>query len=99
MTDDASSGNPQHSSPHTVVRCLDVVIVAFIRTLIALAELKSRDPREHPANLLKPDPRERTRIRNWRGVLGWSPQKRVGCFAGVLAGIAIGGAILWYGLN
>ena len=99
MSDDASSGNPQHTSPHVVVRWLDVVIVALIRTLIGLAELKSRDPRAHPAHLLKPDPRERTRIRNWRGVLNWSPEKRVGCCAAVLTGIAVGGAILWYGLN
>jgi hypothetical protein len=82
-----------------VIRWLDVVIVALIRTLIALSELKSRDPREHPARLLKADPHERTRIRNWQGVLEWSPRKRVGCFAGVLVGVAIGGAVLWYGLN
>lgn len=86
-------------SPHPVIRWLDAVIVAFIRTLIALLELRSRDPREHPARMLKPDPRTGTRIRNWQAVLDWSPRKRVGWFAGMLAGVAIGGAILWYGLN
>ena len=99
MTDDPGSGNPHRNSPHVVVRWLDVLIVAFIRTLIGLAELKSRDPREHPARVLKPDPSQHARIRNWQGVLKWSPQKRVGCFAAVLAGTAFGGAVLWYGLN
>lgn len=86
-------------SLHPLIRWLDAVIVAFIRTLIGLLELRSRDPHEHPARMLKPDPRTRTRIRNWQGVLDWSPRKRVGWFGGVLAGVAIGGAVLWYGVN
>lgn len=86
-------------SPNVLIRGIDVGIVALIRVLIALAELKSHDPREQPVHLLNPDPHERTRVRNWQGVLHWSPRKRVGCFAAVAGGIAIGGTILWNGLN
>lgn len=70
-----------------------------MRVLIVLATLKSRDPRERTGNVLKADPQQQTCIRNWEGVLAWSPQKRVGCFTGVLIGIALGGAILWYGIK
>lgn len=86
-------------STNVIIRWVDAGLVAMIHVLIALSELKSRDPREHPAHLLKPDHRERTRIRNWRGVLEWPPRRRVGCFAGVLTGVLVGGAILWYGLK
>lgn len=83
----------------TIVRWIDAPIRLVIRGLIVLAHLRARDPSEHPAHLLKPDPTERVRIRGWEGVLAWSPGKRVGCFTGVLIGIAIGGAILAYSLR
>lgn len=99
MSAETSSSEPGDPSPNPIVRILDAVVVAIIKLLIVLANLKSRDPRERSANLLKPDPRQQTRIRNWEGVLDWSPQKRVGCFAGVVIGIALGGTILWYSLH
>lgn len=82
-----------------IVRWLDAVVVGLIKVFIGLAHLKSRDPNEHTANLFRPDPHQQTRIRGWKAVLQWSPQKRVGCFVGVLIGVGIGGVILWYGLN
>jgi hypothetical protein len=89
---------PQQDLP-LAVRILDKVAVGIIKVLIGLAHLKSRDPREHAANLIRPDPTERVHIRDRTGMLEWPPQKRVGCLVGVTIGIAIGGAILWYGIK
>ena len=89
---------PQQDLP-LVVRWLGTVAVGVIKLLIGLAHLKSRDPREHAANLLRPGPTERVHIRDRKGMLDWPPQKRVGCLVGVTMGIAIGGAILWYGIQ
>ncbi len=92
--------NEEHNqSANFLVSALDRVVVGVVRILIVLTELKSRDPHEHPAHLLKPDPRQPVKIRGWRGVLEWPPGKRVGCFAGVSLGVLIGGAILWYGIQ
>jgi hypothetical protein len=99
MEHPSSTPEPPERPPNLIVRLLDRVAVAIVHLLIALATLKSRDPRERTGNLLKPDRQQQTRIRNWEGVLEWSPQKRAGCFTGVLIGIAIGGAILWYGIR
>ena len=82
-----------------MIRLLDRGIVAVIKFFIAMAHIRSRDPRERMTNLVTPDHRERTRIRNWEAVLAWSPQRRVGCATGVFIGILVGGAILWYGLR
>lgn len=99
MNQRSSDPKPPEQPPNLIVRLIDRVVVAIVHLLIALATLKSRDPRERTANLLKADPKQQTRIRNWEGVLDWSPQKRVGCFTGVIIGIVIGGAILWYGIR
>lgn len=82
---------------HPVIRFLDKGVLVLVHGLLLGATFRARDPRERFANLLAPDPRERVHIRGWEAVLQWSPQKRVGCFAGVAIGIAIGGVILWYG--
>jgi len=99
MDTSSAPPDPPGNPPPLIVRLLDRVAVAIVHVLILLATLKSRDPRERPENLLKADREQQTRIRNWEGVLEWSPQKRVGCFTGVAIGIAIGGAILWFGVK
>jgi hypothetical protein len=84
---------------HPVIRFLDKGVLAVVHVLLVMTKLRSRDPQERFTNLLRGDPQDEVRIRGWEGVLQWSPQRRVGCFAGVAIGIAIGGAILWYGIR
>ena len=87
MDSNRPSAESEQPRPNIVVRLADRVVVAVIHLLIALATLKSRDPSEQ------------TRIRNWQGVLQWSPQQRVGCAVGVVIGVCLGGAFLWYSLR
>ena len=96
MPFDSPPTDRRDKPPHLLIRLLDRLIIAAIWLLIALARLKSRDPAERAANLWKSDPRQTIRVRNWQGVLRWSPNKRVGCFAGVLIGSVIGGAVIWW---
>ena len=91
--------NEPAKRPNALIRSLDAIVVSVIQFLVAMAHLRSRDPREHASNIFRPDPYEKTRIRNWQGVLQWSPEKRVGCFVGVAIGVLLGGAFLWYNLN
>jgi len=99
MSSKQQTSESDEHRPNIVVRLADRVVVAAIYVLIALATLKSRDPSEHHTNLLRPDPREETRIRNWQGVLRWSPEQRVGCAVGVVIGVCLGGAFIWYSLR
>ncbi|MDP6442297.1 MAG: hypothetical protein QGG36_31465 [Pirellulaceae bacterium] len=71
----------------------DWVIVAFVRALVLMLRMKSRDPREHWTRPLKADPHTETKIGNWEAVLAWDRGKRVGCFTGALIGVALG--VLW----
>jgi hypothetical protein len=82
---------------HPVIRFLDRGVLVLVHGLLLGATFRARDPGERLTNLLRGDPQDEVRIRGWEAVLQWSPEKRVGCFAGVVIGIAIGGAILWYG--
>lgn len=82
-----------------VVRLLDVPARFLVKTLIVLTRLRARDPREHPAHLLKPDPTKDVQVRGWQAVLEWSPGKRVGCLTGVLLGAVIGGLVIWWSLR
>jgi len=82
-----------------VVRWLDKVAIVFVKLLIVLTHLKSRDPSRNVLNLFRSDPTQQVHIRDRTGMLEWSPQKRVGCMVGVLIGLAIGGVIFWYGLK
>lgn len=90
---------PSDDRAHPLIQLLDRGVVAVVHVLLMMTKLRSRDPRERLTNLLRGDPQDEVRIRGWEGVLQWSPQQRVGCFSGVAIGIAIGGAILWYGLQ
>jgi len=85
--------------PHLIIRVIDRAVVWIVKALILLAELRSRDASRGLGRLLAPDHREQSRMRTWQAMLDWPPQRRVGCFTGVLIGLAIGGAILWYGLK
>lgn len=88
---------PSDERAHPVIQFLDWGVLAVVHVLLVMTKFRSRDPRERVANLLRGDPQDEVRLRGWEAVLGWSPQRRVGCFAGVAIGIAVGGAILWFG--
>jgi len=81
------------------MRVIDQAVVLIVKALIVLGELRSRDPSRGFGRLLTPDHRKQSQMRNWQAVLKWPPQRRVGCFTGVLIGLVIGGVILWYGLK
>lgn len=84
---------------NVIVRFIDPVVVALVKAIILMRQFKSRDPRESYTNVLRPDKKERVHIKGWHAVLRWAPEKRVGCFAGVLIGLAIGAAIFWFALK
>lgn len=89
---------PEQDVPF-VVRWLDKVAMVFVKLLVAMAYLKSRDPSRNVLNLFRSDPTQQIHIRDRTGMLTWSPQKRVGCMMGVLIGLAIGVVVFWYGLK
>lgn len=82
-----------------IVRFIDPIVVFLVKTMILMRQLKARDPRESYTNVLRPDKKERVHIKGWQAVLEWAPEKRVGCFTGVLIGLAIGAAIFWFALK
>lgn len=95
-----SDKNERSDKPtNPVVRLIDPVVILLVKTLILMRQIRSRDPRESYTNVLQPDKKERVHIKGWQAALQWSPEKRVGCFAGVLIGVAIGVVVFWYALN
>ena len=77
----------------------DPLVVLLVKLVIGLGELKSRDPREDPHRAVRPDQEIQSKLKNWRAILDWPPQRRVGWFVGIVLGIAAGGAFLWYMLR
>lgn len=91
-----SGANEEQDKPgNLVIRLIDPALVLLVKTLILMRQLRSRDPRESYTNVLRPDKQERVHIKGWQAVLEWPPERRVGCFAGVLIGTGIGVAVFW----
>lgn len=85
---------------HPVVTVLDYPLVALLGLLMGIVYLLwklnplARSPDAPNAAGHEPIP-----VKILGSLLRWRPQQRVGCALAVAIGIAIGGAILWYGVR